>query len=283
MPEIQKQKFSYIFSLPTPPPPLAAFTPLAEHTGTSTTCSFSLVNRHVDFFLASSFQPGEMNAFVSLLMYNLIAPLCENIKNKLSLLFSGPIHHFHLSKTKSARFYSRIYLFYLPCNDRGWLNILKLHIFLRTEVNEVGRDINVFFQSWELSVLMARDSETLSSPFSVSMPSGVKCGPLFYFLSCSEVHTKMPELTLLHLRCLLPKEEHLCFWIKATKEDKIRNIGFGNYTKTLIWFLFLFMWFKKCCMMSRFSLLNLTINFLLWSYFLSLLLKELLYSSFILE
>ena len=132
---------------PPPPPPLAAFTPLAEHTGTSTTCSFSLVNRHVDFFLASSFQPGEMNAFVSLLIYNLIAPLCENIKNKLSLLFSGPIHHFHLSKTKYAHFYSRIYLFYLPCNDRGWLNILKLHIFLRTEVNEVGRDINVFFQS----------------------------------------------------------------------------------------------------------------------------------------
>ena len=71
---------------PLLPPPLAAFTPPSEHTGTSTTCSFSLANSHVDFFLASSSQPGEMNVFVSLLIYNLIAPFCENIKNKLSLL-----------------------------------------------------------------------------------------------------------------------------------------------------------------------------------------------------
>ena len=187
--------------------------------------------------------------------------------------FSGLIH-LYLSKTKYAPFHSRIYLFYLPCNDSGWLNSLKFHIFLRTEVNEVGRNINVLFQSWELSILMVRDSETHSSPFSVSMPSRVEWRPLFYFLSCSEVHTKMPELTLLHLWCLLPKEEHLYFWIKATKEDRIRNIAFGNYTKTLIWCLFLFMWFKKYCMMNRFSLLNLTINFLLWSYFLSLLLER---------
>lgn len=94
----------------------------------------------------------------------------------------------------------RIYLFCLPCNDSGWLNILKFHIFLRTKVNEVGENINVLF-SLRLSILMVRDSETYSSPFSVSMLSRVECGPLFYFLSCSEVHTKMPELTLLHLWC----------------------------------------------------------------------------------
>lgn len=73
--------------------------------------------------------------------------------------------------------------------------------------------------------MVQEDSETYSSPFSVSMLSRVKCGPLFYFLSCSEVHTKMPELTLTPPVVLATKRGTSLLLNKSNKEDRIKILA----------------------------------------------------------